>query len=111
MSIQRRRNFGQEPPRGPRFRPKPKWCPLGNAHAPRYGNAERRQRIPKVFSRRAEHPYSDARNEEREQRVVNDTMTMLAIGSFFRAVWHRIFPPHKPARIDPNLYHVDGGVS
>lgn len=110
MSIQRSKHFGSEAVRrSPRFRPRPKWCPLGNAHNPRYGAAERRQRIPRAITRRSEYRWSPARAEEREDDIVENIQTMRRWRNILLNIWEFLFPPYKPAKIDPNIYHIDTG--
>jgi len=90
-----------------KFYARPRWRNPGKAWEPRSRSQERRQTMPRAFTRRAEWRYGNNRTEAREARLKQQAMRVVGVGTFFERIVKRIFPHWKPSKIDSEQYVVD----
>jgi len=90
-----------------KFYARPRWRNPGKAWEPRSRAQERRQKMPRAFTRRAEWRYGNNRTEAREARLKTQARRVISVGVFFERLTRRLFPNWKPAKIDPETYVVE----
>lgn len=91
-----------------RFFARPKWGPrLGASWEPKTRRHERKYRTPRAFSVRAQWRYSENRSDARVKSIKRSVKVLLGVNAFLERIARRLFPAHRPARINPDCYIVE----